>query len=195
LGLDAAAAAVAAQATLGRHHAMAGNDDRQRIAATRLADVLRRGVERASELAIAAGLAVRDGRHEAPYLLLERRAGWRQRQIERAQLAAKISIELTLRLEQQRRLVGCGMLAAPIDRGQTTVFLAEREAAQWAIDRETRHRGIPYKRKLRASPAQAGVQGRRHSVGPWSLLSPGPRKHKWVASAGAPDQPRALRHR
>src|SRR6185437_9140601 len=96
LGLGTAAAAIAAEAALGSHHAVAWDDDRQGIAAAGLANVARLGAEGAGELAIAACLAIGDGRHEPPHLLLERRARRRQRQIESTPLAGEIGGELPL---------------------------------------------------------------------------------------------------
>src|SRR6185312_9769909 len=57
LGLGTAAAAIAAEAALGSHHAVAWDDDRQGIAAAGLANVARLGAEGAGELAIAAARA------------------------------------------------------------------------------------------------------------------------------------------
>src|SRR4051812_24930232 len=82
LGLDAGAAAIADESAVGADDAMAGDDDRDRIAPTGGADRACRTAERRGYFAVAAGAAVWNFQHRLPHKLVERGPLGRQRQIE-----------------------------------------------------------------------------------------------------------------
>src|SRR6185437_4456117 len=140
LGVDSLAAAIAAERAAGRQHAVAGNEDRQRVAAAGLAHGARSRGERPGEIAIAARLAVGDVAHELPDAQLEGRAARLQRQVERFELAGEIGVKLPLGAEQPPRRLAARSLATPIERGEVLVLLEECEAAERAFEREARHR-------------------------------------------------------
>src|SRR5690349_5088636 len=95
LGLEAAVAAVAAELAAAREHAVAGDDDRQRIAAASAADLLGDAAGVMGDLPVAAGLAIGDALHGRPDLLLEAGALGPEREIEFAPLSREIGTELT----------------------------------------------------------------------------------------------------
>src|SRR5262245_30390895 len=74
LGLRRDAARVAGQVPVGADHAVAGDDDRDLVAAVGAADGARRAVELPGDLAVRGGLAVGDLAEPGPDGLLERRA-------------------------------------------------------------------------------------------------------------------------
>src|SRR5690242_10180480 len=116
LGLEAALAAIAAELAAAREDTVAGNDDRQRIAAAGLADLLWHAAGFLGDLAVASGLAIGDALHRLPDLMLERRALRPQRQIEVAQLAREVGADLARGfLEERRRGLAARLLPAHPD--------------------------------------------------------------------------------
>src|SRR5690606_21932566 len=82
LGFGPAPSAIAAEPVSGRRSpddAMAGNDDRDRIAAACNADGARDAADKAGDFAIALRRAVGNPLHRRPDLLLERAPGGRKR--------------------------------------------------------------------------------------------------------------------
>src|SRR5262245_14457337 len=104
------AAAVAGETPVGADHAVAGNHDRHRVVVIREADGA--GglglIHLARDVAVRAGLAERNARERAPHLELELRAQHVERDLELAQCAEEVRLELLGdRLEvEQRRLPG-----------------------------------------------------------------------------------------
>src|SRR5690606_6273877 len=102
------AAAEAGEGAVGADHAVAGQDDRQRVAAVGGADRAHRcgAADAQRKLRIADGAAIGDIPQRQPYLALERRALRRQRQLEAAALAIEVFLQLVARLAQQRMVAG-----------------------------------------------------------------------------------------
>src|SRR5262249_18148661 len=94
LGLEPPLPAVSAELAAAGEHAVAGDDDRQRIAPAGAADILRHAAGLARDLAIAPRLAVGDALHRGPHLQLEGGAFGPHRQIEIAALAREVGAEL-----------------------------------------------------------------------------------------------------
>ena len=96
------AAAVAGQRAVGADHAVAGDDDRDRVAVVGAADRARRGglADRARDVAVAGGLAERDPEQRRPDRLLERGPPGRQPQIEARALAREVLLQLDDRRAQ-----------------------------------------------------------------------------------------------
>src|SRR4051794_10780632 len=94
--LAADLAAVAGHRPIGADHAMAGDHDRQRVAAVGGADGAAGGgpADRAGELAVARRLAVRDREQSRPHGALERRPARRERQVEARPLPGEVFGEL-----------------------------------------------------------------------------------------------------
>src|SRR6185312_15307236 len=139
LGLGAAAAAIAAERAAGRQHAMAGDEDRQRVAPASLADGARLRAELLGELAIASRQAIGDVAHGVPDAELERRSRGVERQVESLEPPREIRDELAARLDEQRRRLAGGALATPIDRGQPSILLEDGQAANRAVENKARH--------------------------------------------------------
>ena len=90
--------AVSGESAIRSDQAVAGHEDRKRIRSVRVADGALRGgdAEPSREVAIRAGLAVRDSNERAPDAALEGSAGRDQRKIEPAAAAREIFRELPL---------------------------------------------------------------------------------------------------
>ena len=103
-------AAVTGQTAVRTDDAMARHDDRERVLRIRGADRARCGriADAARNLAIRRSRAIWNAAQLEPDLLLELRTLWRQRQIERGQLAGEIRFQL------RSRLVQCAGTALPI---------------------------------------------------------------------------------
>ncbi len=88
-------AAVTGQRPVRSDHAMAGNEDRDRIAAVRRADGTHRGrpAHASRDLRIADRLAIGNSAERVPDARLEWRADRRERQVERNALAREVRIE------------------------------------------------------------------------------------------------------
>ena len=101
LGLQSAGKA--GQSAVAAEHAMAGRDDRDRVAAVGGADRARRlgPADLARDLAIAAGLAERNRQQRGPHALLEIGAVEIERHRELLQPACEIGVQLFLRLVQE----------------------------------------------------------------------------------------------
>src|SRR5271165_16197 len=82
LGFRALAAAIADQGAAGTHHAMTGNEDRDRIAPAGAAHVSGVAAYGLGDLAIATGLAIGDLQHGLPDLAVELAALGSERQLE-----------------------------------------------------------------------------------------------------------------
>src|SRR5271167_449867 len=82
LGFRALAAAIAHQGAAGTHHAMTGNEDRDRIAPAGAAHVPGVAAYGLGDLAIGAGLAIGDFQHGLPDLAVELAALGGKRQFE-----------------------------------------------------------------------------------------------------------------
>src|SRR6266567_1357803 len=132
LGLEAAVAAVAAELAAAGEHAVARDDDRQRVAAASAADLLGHAAGVMGDLAVAAGLAIGDALHGGPDLLLEAGAFGPQRQIEIAPLAREIGAELPRGFleERGRRLLP---RLAPMHGDQRAVLLLDAQRHDWAV--------------------------------------------------------------
>jgi len=100
----------AGERAVGPDHAMAGDDDRNRIAPVGRAD--RAGLAGVAEapglLAVADRLSVRDLPEHPPHSLLERRAAWIEGEIERRSHAGEIFSELVGRDAEDRGGLGQG---------------------------------------------------------------------------------------
>jgi len=138
--LDVEAAAEAGQGAVGADEAVAGQDDRQRVAAVRRADGAGRPrrAEHAGLLAVAAGRRVRDLRERQPRAPLEvRRRREVEREVEGRALAREPGAQLAGRRREDgvvrrrldrnrgRRLAGPAHLAEP-DVGRDERELADR---------------------------------------------------------------------
>src|SRR5579872_3746672 len=97
------AAAVACQLAVRADDPVAGNDDRNRVAAVRQPDGASgaRQLDPARDLAVGDGLAEADGLQLSPDAPLERSAAGRQRQVEARERAGEVGIELASRLRER----------------------------------------------------------------------------------------------
>lgn len=109
-----------------KHDPMAGNDDRDRIAAVCLADGAGAASGHTRNVDIRPGLAVGDGDQRLPDLAPVRCTGGTERQVEFPQLAIEVSMELVARTSQQR---GLALIAAPtpVDGDDVACFFGDRE--------------------------------------------------------------------
>src|SRR5579871_6873949 len=94
LGFRALAAAIAHQGAAGTHHAMAGNEDRDRIAPAGAAHVPGVAANGLGDLAIGPGLAIGDFQHGLPDLAVELAALRREGQFEMPEPAEEVAVEL-----------------------------------------------------------------------------------------------------
>src|SRR6478735_1630664 len=92
--LGVKAAGVARQRAVGADHAVAGDDDRDLVAAVGAADRAGDAADLAREFAVGARLAVRDPAQRAPDVELERRAVFGERDVEPGPLAREVLVEL-----------------------------------------------------------------------------------------------------
>src|SRR4051812_39960887 len=98
---------------------MAGNDDRDRVAAAGPPDRARRRSDQGGEVAVSAGLAVGDFLHGGPDSRLERRSPGCERQVEMGQMRGEIGVELARRLGEEGAAVAGEAIVAgtgPADR-------------------------------------------------------------------------------
>jgi hypothetical protein len=138
LGVQAAGGREAAGA-VGRHHAVAGDDDRDRVGAAGLAHRPGDALDPPGELAVGLRGAVGDLAERAPDALLELSAARRQRQVEVLSLAGEVGLELRGGLQQQGRVLA----APPTAEHQAGDGLALREQGertQRRCDRQLLHR-------------------------------------------------------
>src|SRR5208282_5844494 len=95
-GLDAALAGIADHFAAGAEHAVAGDDDRDRIGAAGGADGAGDGAEALGDIAVGQGLAEGDLAHHLPDLAMEFAAGRSEWEIEHGELAVEVILELPL---------------------------------------------------------------------------------------------------
>ena len=131
VGFHAQTSGIADQCARAADHAVAGDDDGDRVAvvghAYRAAG--RRAADLRRDLAVGAGLAIRDRPQGLPHGLLERSAGGRQREGELAARSCEVFGQLGRRLQEQ----GTGRLRRTRLRGvarsaPVAVFAAEEDA-------------------------------------------------------------------
>src|SRR4051812_24965621 len=129
------AAGVARQRPVGADHAMAGRDDRDRVAAIGAADRPRDAAQHARELAVRDRLALRDLAQPRPDGALEGGAALGQREVEARALAGEVFVELALDLGE-RAVVGAGVavqvVAIGVELGQAVLVGLDVERADRA---------------------------------------------------------------
>src|SRR5205823_4168406 len=104
LALCVQPAPISAQGAPGPHHAVARDDDRDRILPVRRSDSPRRRwvPDRSGNLGVTAGFSVRNSQQLFPHAALKRGAPEVQREIELPQLSIEIGCELSSRFCKQR---------------------------------------------------------------------------------------------
>ena len=142
------AARVPGQLPVRADHPVARHHDAQPVAGVGHPHLLRqRGVaELAGQLAVAAGLPVRDRRHQGPHLPVERFAVQIEVQLEGGALAGEILAELPHRLGEFRWRAAAQppgprpvALAGEIHPGQGAVVADQRQLAQRRVHYRVRH--------------------------------------------------------
>src|SRR4051794_8933349 len=133
--LGSEAAGVPRERAVGADHAVAGDDDRDPVAAVGAADRSRDAAELARELAVGGRLAVRDRAQAGPDRELERRAVLGQREVEFRALAGEVLVELALDLGERavvRAGVGVQAMAVGVELGQAVLVRLDVERADRA---------------------------------------------------------------
>src|SRR5262249_19706893 len=123
LGLQPAGAAIAPHPPLAEH-AVARDDDRDRVAAAGPADGTRRRTGGRRDVAVGQCLTVGDVLHRRPGPCLEIAAVRPQRQVKILELSGEIGVELVSRLGEQWTAVA-SLLVAPAHGDQRAVFFFE----------------------------------------------------------------------
>src|SRR4051794_38301764 len=122
--LGVQAAGVAGERAVRADHAVAGVDDRDRVAAVGAADRARDAAQLARELAVGGGLAMRDLAQPRPDGALELGAVLGQREVERGALAGEVLIELALHFGERavvRAGAGVQVVAVGVELGQAVL--------------------------------------------------------------------------
>ena len=114
---------------------MAGNDDWDWIAATCISNGPGTGVQLCCDVSVSPSFTIRDFLDSLRNVLLERRSGWRKRQVEVSENTSKISVELADGLRQKGRWRVLLISRPPsIESDKGVSILKERDIANGAVD-------------------------------------------------------------